>query len=340
MHCNLYLYGACNFLMHLIRSKHAMEPEQLRGMKENRHAGMDVAFIEKEAGSAELEGIQRYWFIGVKNMATTVNYTGSDSERQYDAEGAYLRRPLFPAIRWGAVLAGVAVGVSVQMALTLLGIATGLSTTDVTQGETVGMGPLLWAGFSMLVAAFVGGYVAARMSGLKRKADGILHGAVSWAVTTILFAALATSIGGTLLSGVFSNMSQLARTAAASGGSPVASMIRAQAGNVDPAALKQVQQAIQNGQRDQAVQQLTGMGMDQGKAAALVDQAMILSGKPESASPQGKQTAQTAVKGAGTAAWVVFLAVALALAIGIGGGALGAAGSRRISWSGTPARAS
>jgi hypothetical protein len=40
---------------------------------------------------------------------------------------------------------------------------------------------------------------------------------------------------------------------------------------------------------------------------------------------------------AGTAAWVVFLAVALALAIGIGGGALGAAGSRRVSWgSATP----
>jgi hypothetical protein len=274
-------------------------------------------------------------------MATTVNYTGGDSERELEASAAYMRRPLFPAIRWGAVLAGVAVGVSVQLALTLLGIATGLSTTDVTQGETLGMGPLLWAGFSMLVAAFVGGYVAARMSGLKRKTDGILHGAVSWAVTTIMFAALATSIGGTLLSGVFTNMSQVARSAATSGGaSPVASMIRGQVGNIDPAALKQVQQAIQNGQRDQAIQQLTSLGVDQGKAATIVDQAMILSGKPESASPQSRETAETAVKSAGAAAWVVFLAVALALAIGIGGGALGAAGSRRVSWSGSPARAS
>jgi hypothetical protein len=274
-------------------------------------------------------------------MATTVNYTGGDPDRQLEASGAYLRRPLFPAIRWGAVLAGVAVGVSVQLALTLLGIATGLSTTDVTQGETVGMGPLLWAGFSMLVAAFVGGYVAARMSGLKRKADGILHGAVAWAVTTIMFAALATSIGGTLLSGVFNNMSQLARSAGtAGGGSPVASVIQSQLGKVDPAALKQVQQAIQNGQRDQAAQQLTSMGIDQAKASTIVDQAMIVSGKPEAASPQGRQAAENAVQGAGAAAWVVFLAVALALAIGIGGGALGAAGSRRVSWSATPARAS
>jgi len=116
------------------------------------------------------------------------------------------RQPLFAAIRWGAVLAGVAVGISVQLVLTLLGIAAGLATIDVTSGETVGMGPLIWAGISMLIAAFVGAYVAARMSGLKRKVDGILHGVVSWAVTTLLFVVLATSAGGSLMSGVLNNL--------------------------------------------------------------------------------------------------------------------------------------
>jgi len=77
--------------------------------------------------------------------------------------GVY-RRPLFPAIRWGAVLAGVFVGVSVQLVMTLLGIATGLASANLAAGEAMGIGPLLWAGLSMLVAAFVGGYVAARMS--------------------------------------------------------------------------------------------------------------------------------------------------------------------------------
>jgi hypothetical protein len=274
-------------------------------------------------------------------MSTTSDYIDGGSARSMDASGAAIRRPLFPAIRWGAVLAGVAVGVSVQMALTLLGIATGLSTTNVTEGETIGMGPLLWAGLSMLIAAFVGGYVAARMSGLKRKADGILHGAVSWAVTTILFAALATSIGGTLLSGVFNNMSQLASRSAGSAGSagsPTASMMRGQLGNMDAAAVQQFQQAIQRGQRDQAVQQLTARGIDQAKAAGIVDQALIASGKPESASAEGRRAAESAVKGAGATAWVVFLAVALALAIGIGGGALGAKGSQRVDWSGAGRR--
>jgi len=248
-----------------------------------------------------------------------------------------MRRPMFPAIRWGAVLAGVAVGVSVQLVLTLLGIATGLSSTELAEGETMGTGPLIWAGFSMLVAAFVGGYVAARMSGLKRKSDGVLHGAVSWAVTTIMFAVLATSVGGTLVSGVFNNMSQLARaTAAGSGDSPLAALMRTQGGRMDPDSMKQLQQYLQAGQRDQAVQLVTSrMGVEQGRAEAIVDQALIVTGSPQAASPQSKQTAQNAVQTAGTAAWVVFLAVALALAIGIGGGALGAAGSRRVSWSGS-----
>lgn len=263
-----------------------------------------------------------------------------DAVRQVEAVNYNLRRPMFPAIRWGAVLAGVAVGVSVQLALTLLGIATGLTTAEVGEGEPMGTGPLIWAGFSMLVAAFVGGYVSARMSGLKRRADGILHGAVSWAVTTILFAVLATSVGGALVSGVFSNMSQLARagvSAAGSGGSPLASLVRAQGGRVDPEAMQQFQQLIQAGQREQAIQLLNNrMGIDPTRASGVVDQALIMTGSPQAASPQGRATAEGTMRTAGTAAWVVFLAVALALAIGIGGGALGAAGSRRVSWGSTP----
>src|SRR5690606_5139321 len=116
----------------------------------------------------------------------------------------------FTGIRWGAVLAGVAVGLSIQLMLTLLGIATGLSSPSVSEDALPGSAPLLWAALSMLVSAFVSGYVAARMSGLKRKADGILHGAVSWAVTTLLFAALATTIGGIMVGTVFSSVNQVA----------------------------------------------------------------------------------------------------------------------------------
>lgn len=268
-------------------------------------------------------------------MASNLNYPDGEPERPYDPAGAYMRRPLFAAIRWGAILAGVAVGISVQLVLTLLGIATGLSTVDVTKGEAMGIGPLLWAGFCMLVAAFVGGYVAARMSGLKRKTDGILHGAVAWAVTTILFATLATAIGGTLLSGVFTNMSRVA-----AGQSPAGQVIQQQLPSMPPANLRQFQNAIQSGQRDEAVQILVrSADIEATNAQSIVDQALIMAGRPESASPQARVAAEGAMRTAGAAAWVVFLAVALALAVGMGGGVLGAAGARRVSWSGPSARA-
>jgi hypothetical protein len=243
-------------------------------------------------------------------------------------------RPVVPAIRWGAVLAGVAVGVSLQLALILLGLATGLSAAEVTDGEMVGMGPLIWAGVSMLISAFFGGYVAARMSGFKRRSDGVLHGAVSWAVTTILFAFLATSMGGSLVGGVFGNMNHFARGTSESS---VAALMRAQGGRLEPDTLRRLQQYIQAGQRDEAVQLLiTTMNMEQQRAEAIVDQALILSGLSRSASPQGRLAVENAMQSAGTAAWIVFLAVALALAIGISGGVLGAAGSRRISWGVSP----
>lgn len=254
-----------------------------------------------------------------------------------------LRRPLFPAIRWGAVFAGVAVGVSVQLALALLGIATGLSAVDVAQGDSPGAtSALVWAGVSMLISGFVGGYVAARMSGLKRKADGILHGAVSWAVTTLMFATLATSVTGSLVSSVFSSLAPVARNAAsqvASQGSsaPMITMLKQKiGGNVDTASLQRLQRDIQAGRRDDAINLMTGqMNVDQQKASTIVDQALIVSGSPQQASPQAQQTADKAVGNASKAAWGVFLAVALSLAVGIGGGVLGAMGARRTSWATT-----
>jgi hypothetical protein len=247
-----------------------------------------------------------------------------------------LRRPLLPAIRWGAVLAGVVVGISVQLVLTLLGIATGLSTMNVAQGENVSAtAPLLWAGLSMLISSFIGGYVAARMSGLKRKVDGVLHGAVSWAVTTLLFTVLATSVSGTLLSGIFSNIGpSMMRNNTANGDTAAGAFLKGQiGGNIDAATLQQLQRDIQAGRRDDAVQLLSGStGMDPARASTVVDQALILTGSPEQASPQSRAAANRAVDTASTAAWVVFIAVALSLAAAIGGGILGAMGARRTTW--------
>jgi hypothetical protein len=273
-------------------------------------------------------------------MATTHLDPGSGYTDQSLARGAgAMRRPLFPTVRWGAVFAGVAVGVSTQLVLTLLGIATGLSATAVAQGESPGAGPLLWAGVSMLIAAFVGGYVAARMTGLKRKVDGVLHGVVSWAVTTLLFATLATSAGGSMMTGVFSNITPNNQPGAGASGSRtyggVLGMLQSQiGGNVSPGAMKTLQEHIRAGRRDSAIQHMMGaMGVDKERAETIVDQALILSGASEQASPQSRAAADRALDVASTAAWTAFLAVALSLALAIVGGAMGAVGARRTTWS-------
>ncbi len=266
------------------------------------------------------------------HLDTAANYPGGTVITQENI----MRRPLFPAIRWGAVLAGVAVGISVQLVLTLLGIASGLTMTSIQQGEGPGTGALIWAGISMLISALVGAYVAGRMSGLKRKTDGILHGVVSWAVTTLLFVWLATSAGGSLLSGLFSSVGQGATAISQSGASAggLTAMLNRQLGtDVSPEDMKVLQGHIAAGRRDQAISYMsTDMGIQRERAATVVDQALILSGSPEQASPQGRAAADRAIEGASTAAWVVFGAVALSLVLSFIGGALGAMGARRTTW--------
>ncbi|MEC5216920.1 hypothetical protein RCH09_001874 [Actimicrobium sp. GrIS 1.19] len=268
----------------------------------------------------------------------TTQYSSSAEyqEHGYDSAGAVLRRSLFSAVRWGAILAGVAAGVSVQIMLTLLGIATGLAIMDLGNGISA-TGPVLWAGLCLLVATVVGGYVAARMSGLKRRVDGVLHGIVSWAVTILLFALLAASIGGGIVSGVFTLAPTLMQSARP--GAPLAGMLGGQAGRVDATVLQSLEQDIQAGRREPAITALTrAMGMDQDRAAMLVDQALIVAGHPESAAPGARTAAEEAVRRTGYAAWMVFAAVTLAMVGGVLGGWMGVAGSARRTLHGTRGR--
>ena len=101
---------------------------------------------------------------------------------------------VFTTICWSAVLAGVAI-----------------------------------ASVSMLIASCVGAYVAGRMSGLRRKIDGILHGVITWAVSILLALILAMTTGGSLISGLVSNVIQGGIVVAPSGAN-VASMLNRQLG--------------------------------------------------------------------------------------------------------------
>jgi hypothetical protein len=110
-------------------------------------------------------------------------------------------------VRWSAVSAGWAVGLATQLVLTLLGLAIGAWSIDLQDAEPVGGVPIgtgIWTGISMLVSAFVGGYITARMSGSPLRSDGLYHGVIVWGVNWLVFAWLTTTAMSTLLGGVFS----------------------------------------------------------------------------------------------------------------------------------------
>ena len=109
-------------------------------------------------------------------------------------------------LRWGAVFAGLVVGISVQMALTLLGLAIGAWSIDLqeTQPTRVPISTGIWTGISMLISAFTGSFVTGRLSGAPLRADGMYHGAVLWGLTWMIFAWLTTTALATMVGGLFS----------------------------------------------------------------------------------------------------------------------------------------
>ena len=110
-------------------------------------------------------------------------------------------------VRWSAIFAGWAVGMAVQLVLTLLGLALGAWSIDLKEGDPGAGMPVrtgMWTGLSILTSAFIGGYITARMSGSPSRSDGIYHGVIVWGVNWLVFAWLTTTAMATLVGGVFS----------------------------------------------------------------------------------------------------------------------------------------
>lgn len=265
-----------------------------------------------------------------------------------EAQRITTRRSYFSWISWGAIFAGLVVGLATHMLLTLLGIAAGLTAVEPQAAEPVGSVPLgtgIWAGISMLISAFVGGYVAARMSGLSRLADGIFHGFVAWGVTTLLFAYLATTAMGNLLGGAFGVLGQgvkgvgqvaaSAASASAQNGASQSGGLTAQlealikgddasGGTITPEALNQVQDRLKAGDREGAVTTMVNqMGFTPERANQVADQGLALYGHNEQVSQQAKQAADKAVDTLAAASWWLFFGILLSMALGIWGGAVG-----------------
>jgi len=130
-------------------------------------------------------------------------------------------------VSWGAIFAGIVVALVTQILLNLLGVGVGAATLDPAGGDnpeasTFSIVAGVWYVVSGIIASYLGGYVAARLSGKTSSSTGGWHGLTAWAATTLIVLYLLTTSIGSIVSGVFSGISsavggvaQTAATAAA-----------------------------------------------------------------------------------------------------------------------------
>jgi len=255
-------------------------------------------------------------------------------------------------VSWGAIFAGVVVGLIVQVLLTMLGVGIGIATLDPGTADnpaasSFSIGAGIWYVLSGIVAAYVGGYVAARMSGRTVPTTGALHGLTTWAFTTLLVLYLLTSTVGGIVGGAFSGLTgalgglgqtvaQTAAPALANSNPLDAIEGEVRATGTDPDALQAnavnaLRALVVGGQSDtdearnqaaQALAQARGIPVDQ--AQAQVQQIeQRANAAIESAKQAATQAADTAASVVSTGALLAFAALVLGAIAGWLGGRSG-----------------
>jgi hypothetical protein len=116
-------------------------------------------------------------------------------------EGSFVLSGNMDRVSWGAIIAGVAAALAVQVLLALVGMAAGFASLDLASAQTVGTGSLLYWVFAGIASLFAGGFVAGRMAGVPLMTAAVLHGAMVWSVVTVLSAVMAVSGASAFVSG-------------------------------------------------------------------------------------------------------------------------------------------
>src|SRR5213593_4841600 len=84
-------------------------------------------------------------------------------------------------VTWAGIWAGLFVGLGIQIMLTSLGLGIGLTSSGSSATDYIihlPRGVEVWSGLVWLFSAFLGGYVAAWMSGAYSRSAGVFHGFV------------------------------------------------------------------------------------------------------------------------------------------------------------------
>jgi len=154
----------------------------------------------------------------------------------------------------GAVIAGILVALAVHLVIVMIGLGLGLSTldpgtTDNPDAGTFSIMAGIWWVVSGIIASYVGGLTAGRLSGRPKESTGGWHGLAAWAGTLIVIAWMVASGAGALVGGVLNTLgtaTQVAATAVGGAADPlgdIADRIGAATAGTDPAALREAASA-------------------------------------------------------------------------------------------------
>lgn len=267
-------------------------------------------------------------------------------------------------VSWGSIFAGVAIALSLHLLLNLLGLAIGAGVIDPAQNDTptaasLSTGSVIWVIISGIIAAFIGAYVASRLSGRVVRSTGALHGLASWAVTTLIVFYLLTTSVGALVGGAFTGVTSVfsgagstiatAATAAApslaTANNPMSTIeqrIREASGGNDPQALRDAavsamratltgDQAQADDARNRAADALAraqGIPVDQARQQ-VTDYENQYKQAVEQAKKTATEAAQATATGVSTAAYVAFGALLIGAIAALFGGNIGAAHTDR-----------
>lgn len=256
-------------------------------------------------------------------------------------------------ISWGAVFAGVVISLITQFLLSMLGVGIGVSTIDPATAGTPKAGTLsiagaIWWTVSGIIAAFVGGWVAARLSGVPIATSAALHGLVTWATTMLVVFYLMTSAAGALIGGAFGVLSNVM-----SGLGQAAQVVVPQLADATEGPMADLRQEIEGvirgtdqaqqtrsltmitravtaddlspAERDQAASTLAQQaGISQDEARTRIDQwRETYRRNAEQLQQQARQTAETTARVVSRAAIYGFIALVLGAIAGALGGRVG-----------------
>ena len=187
----------------------------------------------------------------------------------HDRRSAERRRIAYPTmlraegmrVSWGGVFAGVLVALGFLLLMTALGVAVGISAAQPgeTDTGTLGTGAGIWAGVSLLLALFLGGWVSTRIGAIFDGTTGFFEGALVWVVSVLLMLYLAGSGVGMLAGGAFKLVGGAAQA--------LGSVVQSGGANVDVSGnVDQILQRLKDPKTAEQIASATGLPMSEVQA--------------------------------------------------------------------------